>query len=498
MMDTNTRFISRAMPGLLVVALLALAAAAPRHATPSGVRMPAPPPSAAPCSDYTHVGGGDSVAWFAYGDGVVQPLPQGITAAGCSLSVTSGSYAYLRTSVSEWDPATLAPDPQTVALRTEDINPSGFSVVNGGGMPWLTFVPPLVTRALAGVAEPPRPTVAVQVSSTNVSIYSNTYWARYAPAGDPQMPAAAMLSAGGTHGTLLGSHPVVAHALCTDDAELQSLRIAQSVRRTDATLVDQPAELVQSFRVPQPVELRWVELAVAGTPAAVSPLAPEMPSSPPPPTLLAIVDPNGAPVPPETMPSSMIEAVFGPATWVTYFASAPTPRWASHLDFDHTITLQPGRDYWLYLRDATRYTFLARKLTGSESGDFTAGVGPLVKRGAATDPWTPVRDTVLAFKIVGMPAATTPVPPHRLGFLVRVAPNPANGVAQVLWSGAVGPVRLEVYDARGRHVATGSGGAAGNWSLGAPGTRPLAPGVYFLRARDSQNQGIDERFVVVK
>jgi hypothetical protein len=465
--------------------------------------MPAPPPVAAQCLDFSHTGPGDSAVTFTGGDAVLQPLPTGITLAACSLSVNGSYYSTANTSVIEWDPTTLAPDPETVALRTEMINPSGFNYLNGYIMPWLPFVPPIVTRSLMGVAEPPRPTVAVQVGSTYFPYAYGSLAARYEPEGSLDIPAASIVAAGGTHGTLQGSHPVIGHALCSGDDDLQSLRIAQSVRRTDVTLADRPRELVQRFRVPEPVELRWIELAVAATPSlvasAVSP--PNMPvPPPPPPTVLAVVDPGGAPEPPETMPPALIEAVFAPATWVTYFASMPTPRWASHLDFDGTITLQPGRDYWLYVRSATPYTLLGRMLTGSEGGDFTAGIGAFHTRADSAGPWTAVSDKVLAFKLVGRSAATTPVPPRNEGFLMHVAPNPASDVAQVTWSGAVGTVRCEVFDARGRRVGHGEGGAAGAWAWRVTGRdgRPLPAGVYFVHARDSAGGRIVRQVVIVR
>jgi hypothetical protein len=200
------------------------------------------------------------------------------------------------------------------------------------------------------------------------------------------------------------------------------------------------------------------------------------------------------------MPQTLVEAAFPSSANLGYFISQPTPTWASHLDFDRTITLQPGRDYWLYVRAASSRKFLGRTLTGSEGGVFTAGVGALYTRGDSAGVWTPVGDKVLAFKIVGRPAATTPVPAHRGGFLMHVAPNPAGDVAQVTWSGAVGPVRFEVLDARGRHVGAGEGGAAGRWAWTVVGRdgRPLPAGVYFVHARDSAGQRSVERVVVVR
>jgi hypothetical protein len=487
----------RLIPALAVTALLCLAAAAPGPPQP----MPAPPPIAAPCTDFSHTGDGDSTVVFMNGDGILQPLPAGVTAVGCSLSVNGDYYAFAVTSVHEWDPTSLAPDPQTVALRTETITPSAFTSVNGFAVPWLSFVPPVITRSLQGVAEPPRSTVAVQVLSATLYDFA-THIVHYAPEGSPEMPPASMVAAGGTHGSLVGSHPVVAHALCGGDEDVQSLRIVQSVRRTDVALTDRPDEIVQSFRVPERVDLRWIELAIADpSTAAANGSAPQMPAPPPPPpTVVAIVDPAGATEPPTNMPASLVEAVFQPSTFIAYSIYQPPPTWASHLDFDHRITLQPGRDYWLYVRSASSQKFLGRSLTGSESGDFTSGVGALHTRSISVDGWTPIGDKVLAFKIVGRPAATTPVPHQPGGFLVRLAPNPATDIAQVTWSGAVGPVHVEVFDARGRRMAQSDGGAAGTWAWSMTGRdgRLLPAGAYFVRARDSAGQTSNQRVMIVR
>ena len=485
----------RAVPALLVTGLLCLAAAAPPQP------MPAPPPVAQPCTDYSHTGGGDSAVAYSNGDGILQPLPEGVTAVACSLHVNGGYYTYAITSVREWDPTTLAPDPQTVALRTETITPSAFSSYDGYAVHWLQFVPPIVTRSLLGVAEPPLSTVAVQVLSSTLYYYASST-VRYEPEGSPDMPVASMVARGGTHGALVGSHPVVAHALCSGDDDVQSLRIAQSVRRTDVPIGARPDEIVQAFRVPERVDLRWIELAI-GDPltAAANASAPQMPAPPPPPpVVIAIVDPEGAAAPPDSMPASLVEAVLQPPNYLGYYTYQTAPTWASHLDFDRTVTLQPGRDYWLYVRSASSQKFLGRALTGSESAAFSAGVGALFTRGLASVDWTPVADTVLAFKVIGRSAATTPAPRPSQAFKVQVAPNPAADIAQVTWSGAVGPVRLESFDARGRRVGQSEGGAAGVWAWTMKGRdgRPLPAGVYFVRARDSTGQISNQRVMIVR
>src|SRR5258706_614086 len=89
------------------------------------------------------------------------------------------------------------------------------------------------------------------------------------PASPSSLPGARVGSPSGGNVSLPGNHPVVAHSLCPGDADLQTLRIAQSVMRTDVLLSASPAELVQRFRVPEPVELRWIELGI-GAPAVQS------------------------------------------------------------------------------------------------------------------------------------------------------------------------------------------------------------------------------------
>jgi len=53
---------------------------------------------------------------------------------------------------------------------------------------------------------------------------------------------------------------------CVQQRRLQQLRVG-SVVRQDVLLSDSPGELVQRFRVPEPVELRWIELAIGCRPS---------------------------------------------------------------------------------------------------------------------------------------------------------------------------------------------------------------------------------------
>jgi len=413
--------------------------------------------------------------------------------AACSLGVTTPYYwGGGLVTVSEWDPVALAPDPQSIALRTFTVSPSTFEY-NAGSMPWLQFVPPIITRALAGVAEPPKTTSAIEVRQTTGTSANNITTA-YDPDGAATMPAA---SNAPPTGAFAGPHPVVSHAICDGGGDVGALRVAQSVRRTDTSISDRPEELAQRFTVPEPVELRWVELAVSVTSGTVTPAltAPEMPVVPP--TYVAITDGVSDP-PPFGMPPSLVEAPLPVYYSFAYYGSTPAPCWAANLDFDQTITLYPGHDYWLYVRNAYPFTLMARTLTGSEPPEFTSGIGGFYTRSAGNLPWAAVSGSLLSFKIVGRPTAPVSAPSAQVAFSLHVTRNPARGVAEVTWSGAVGPVRFDVLDARGRRVATSVGGAAGTWSWSPPGSRPLDAGVYFVQARDSQNRHAVARFVVVR
>lgn len=482
----TARSLRRAWPAVAVCSLLVLAAAAP---APDGARPAPPSQAAALCDPYTQAGPGDSTVGFGHLNGIVQPLPDGITLAVCSLHVQGTGWGSVNVRMLEWDPVALAPDPGTIALRTAYCDPSDLNYYTDNSLQEQAFVPPIVSRSLPGVAEPPRTTLAMEVISQ--SYYNYPFLGYYEPAGDPAMPSAFRVASDGSRTPISGAHPVVAHTLCDGGASFADLRVAQSVRRTDAQ-APVAAELVQRFRVPEPVDVRWLELAVSGVAGSASAEAPAMPD--PPPVTVGIIDATGLGDPPATMPAAMVEAMF-----YTYFYKQPGPRWASPLDFDHTIRLMPERDYWLYLRSAQGYQFLSRALTGGEDATFTSAIGAFHSRGLPIDPWSPVPDQALAFKIVGVPTAPLSVPP-RAGFELRVSPNPSRDVAEVAWSGAVGPVRLEVFDARGRRVAAGSGGAAGTWRLetrGA-GSRPLPAGVYFVHARDTEGGHPVERLVIVR
>src|SRR5262249_39844361 len=130
-----------------------------------------------------------------------------------------------------------------------------------GVVPSVAFVPPIVTSSAPDVAEPPKPQVVVQLTGS-------TWWnslptGYFTPEGPEELPAAVKVNADGSREPLPGTHPVLARAVCSGDSDLASLRVVQSVSRTDVKPFPAPKEFLQKFRVPQQVELRWIELALA-------------------------------------------------------------------------------------------------------------------------------------------------------------------------------------------------------------------------------------------
>ena len=154
----------------------------------------------------------------------------------------------------------------------------------------------------------------------------------YDGSGSVAMPAARAVAADGSYGLLPGAHPVLAHAICTGDADVQALRVMQSVRRADATIAGGTVEIAQRFRVPEGVELHWLELPVKDAPGVVQQGGgTSMPSGF---ATVGIVDGAVLGEPTMSMPPTLIEAPFSQS-----FYYEPGPRWAANNDFDHTIML---------------------------------------------------------------------------------------------------------------------------------------------------------------
>jgi len=472
----------RALPALLVGVLLVLAVLAPSRR--AGARS-GPETIAAyyPGCDYVlQQGGGGGTLYFGpAGWGITQPLNVVGNVAACSLGLQPPPYSAGWLQVFEWDPLTLAPDPTTVALRSRAFTASELQYNHVRA----DFNPPIVTRPVPHLADPPRTTIAFDYRVTSPYNGQTVY---YEGDGAPTTPGALQYPSGGSRTALPGPHPVLSHAVCGGDALLQSLYLVQSVMTTDIVMEMSNNELMQRFRVPVPALLHWVEVAFG----QIQYFYPYNPGT------IAILDAQGQSAPPPSLPGSLVEAYFSQN-------GVSSPFWGSHFDFDHLITLEPNHDYWLLARTNFQHGLYARFLTGGESADFTSNIGPFFRRANQDPNWLPVPDKALCFRLVGYPLEAISVPsaaqsPSALR--LQVTPNPARGAAVVSWAGATGSLRFEVLDARGRRVggAAALAGAAGRWSW--PGAddegRPLPAGVYFVRATDGGGRAAVDRVVLIR
>ncbi len=467
---------SQLLAALAVAALLVLTASTP-------VRHTGPPPAPAAvlfdnCGDVVQAGGHDSTVTLSRLVGLTQPVVPASNVLSCSLGVApSGGAAQLL--LVDWDPLAAAPESTTIALRARTFAPGALLI----GPALVAWNPPAVVRSVPHVAEPPRSTVALDYVSASTGVIQTWH---YEGDGAAAVPIAYRYNAPfGPRVPLAGPHPVLAHVTCGGDSALQALAVMQSVVATGAIHDSTEAELIQRFRVPQATRVRWVELAF-GAVAARVPFAPGS---------IAILDAAGEEAPPAVLGAPLGAASLKPS-------GPEIPVWDSHFGLDLNITLEPGHDYWLWVATRHCYGLYARVRTGSEGADFTDAIGAFYVREDSTLAWEAVADQALCFKLIGEPTEVGGVPPGvppASGFRLRVAPNPVRDAAWVRWSGASGPVRLEVLDARGRRVAAGRGaGDAWTWHIADAGGRPLPAGVYFVRARDGSGRTASERVVVVR
>jgi hypothetical protein len=215
--------------------------------------------------------------------------------------------------------------------------------------------------------------------------------------------------------------------------------------------------------------------------------------------VVQILDVTDHPQPDGSLPVGTTQSLFKSDYWTV--SGQRQSVWTTANSFDHGMRFEPGHTYALRISNVRTHEHYARTLTGTESSAFQYGIGKLYARDSSSATWTEQPNRALAFKLIAIPAnATVGVkPPSAAAFALHVAPNPSHGVAEVTWSGAVGPVSLDVLDARGRRVATSNGGAAGHWQwTGKRSGGNLPAGVYFVRARDSEGGVVTERLVVVR
>jgi len=206
-----------------------------------------------------------------------------------------------------------------------------------------------------------------------------------------------------------------------------------------------------------------------------------------------VFDAAGQSTPPLAYGAPILDAQIALDAWAT-----PGGHWDTHVDLTSFPTLTADHDYWLVVNPGLDYWLYAKTLTGHESWTFVSAIGGLWRRDVPYEPATALSGLALDFRIIGTPTGTVgvaPLPP-RSPLALHVTPNPAHGSAAIVWAGARGELRLEVFDARGRRVASSAEhGDNGRWTFGAGAVLPT--GVYFVKARDAEGHTASTRVTLV-
>lgn len=422
--------------------------------------------------------GTDAVFGITANTGVRQPFDLPVAAATCTLGLDY-AWSYAQAQVQVWDPLALAPDGRYVALRSRAYDTSRMSFNHLR----MDFSPPLVTAAVAHVAQPVPSFLAFDFQVTSVSTQQNVHYWSNGPVG---MPAAFSYTTTGST-PLPGLHPVLALGVCPPEGADADLRVVQAVMTTTTMPGLWYHDYAQKFRVPQRCELRSVEFPLGVNYMGNVPLG-----------HVAVIDAANLPEPPAAIPPSALAE----ADFLHYHTLAG---WETHSPFATNPVLEPDHDYWLWVYTGFGYNIGLTYRTGGESVDFQNAIGATYTRPGPYQAWAPWSGYAMNFRLIGVPLApAVSVPPagSARGLRLTVEPNPATRLARVRWAGANGGgARFEVLDPRGRRVARFDGtGDAGAWAWNgaAEGGGPLPAGVYFVRAVDRDGAVATARVVMLR
>ncbi len=398
--------------------------------------------------------------------GILQPIAPPGTIAGFWLQ-TQSAYTSSALSFVLWDPVSLIADPTTVALRAASFDYSACIANRIDAY----FAPPIVTARVAGLADPPRPTVAFKYQIT----FNTPQTVQWNPNGGAAYPIAYSYFGNNAPTPLGGTHPVAGHQLCADDGWSVDHYVMQSVMTATVPTDTAAYELVQGFRVPQRTVVHWLELALSPAPAR------------------GLIDPIHA---------WIVDAVggAGPGQGLALGDAQATvrqldPGWMPLMPMSATVVLEPNHDYWLVVRTDHDYSPMTRILTGTESTDFTSTIGSFHRRNAPGVPYTTIADRRLSFRLIGAPEGALDVPgPRAARLALRATPNPSRDAVELSWSDAEHRVRIDVLDLRGRRVASATiEGESGRWTW-----RSAARGTFFARLTDAAGRVTVERVVRVR
>ncbi len=472
----------RALPALVVIAILAVALFAPARTVRAGRQQPAEVdylyyPT---CTNVVQGGVGAAAGYdIVGGEGIDQPLGAPANLASTIVPESPGDWSDDEYRLVYWDPASLAPSAGEIELRSAAFPATTYPYPH----PRIDLFPPLITQALGNVAEPPPAQVAIE-ERVGAGLAGTRTLTLVADDATPTPPAVRIHS-DGTRTVLPGTHPVFQYQTCGGDGTLQSLRVVQCVMKSDSLLDPNASEYIQKFRVPADATVRWIELAFGSKPASGDLSWGR----------LQVFDAAGQATPPLAFGTPILDAQ------ISVLASSPFTRgqWDTHVDLTSFPTLTADHDYWLVVNPVGDYWLFAKALHGNEGWTFAGAIGGFWRRDIEYEPANAVTGLALDFRIIGTPTGTVgvaPLPP-RSPLALHATPNPAHGAARIVWAGARGEVRLEAFDARGRRVASAAqSGDNGRWAFG--GGIALPAGAYFVRARDAEGHTASTRVTLVR
>jgi hypothetical protein len=330
--------------------------------------------------------------------GVTQVLPEGVPLASCVVSSTATQQRARWFLWSGLD--SLIPLPNTLVLRNFAATSSGggfgcsFPTTPFPDSIHITFDPPIVLVSVPQVAETLSTRLAVDVFSSSTA---QSYNYGVAAQGLPGY----LLSNSGltTRAPLPGVSSSLAFTACRGADALLDLRVVQSVATTDtfSSGLGNERLLLQTFRVPQATDVRWVELAFGGPSGSALDTG-----------TVVIVDPEGSTIPLLPLPGSVLTSGKMRSEVIN-----PTPAWAPV-----TLTprlggapsvLRPNHTYWLVANSYAPWVLHERKLSGRESPEFKHGVGHLFAWNGRPDGiWSRVPARALSFKLMGVPLSPAP------------------------------------------------------------------------------------------
>jgi hypothetical protein len=392
---------------------------------------------------------------------VWQPDAVTLTASSLSFAVSSGSgvVSTLTAEIAFFDPSASDPRLGSYPLHRSTLTAAGT------GPEWLSY--PLDRTIVVRETEPASVTVTAGLSFQPGT--SDPLVSLYDPDGPSGYRAAVYVGSQGLV-PLPGIHPVLAHKVCGATPDIGGLYVLQQVIRSDG--IAAPAELVQTFTCSVTVTAQWVELAIASPPSTTSSLE------------VSIFDLQGAVQPPADPLSVTATAA------LLQGATLAPPVWGATDPLATPARLEAGHRYGLAVKTGGNWSL---GVASSKGGAYYNG-GALYSRNGPSGPFALETDRDLSFRLIGKPEVASPSGPPTcdlpaLSQAVTVTaqfPLPQDrvvvqSITLVGENSAMGQVSIPGAPIPGSSVSV---------SLGVPGAPP-DPGLIALRFADGPTRTCD-------